>query len=361
MSMLSESWCLKRMKKHWSSLPRSHRANRGRLAISNIIFTVVTVILLIAAAAGFTLYATAGSHSTGNSSQTSTAASVNTTTETSAVSTSSEKLWQTPGFYSGNVVVFTYPKDYNCTPSILSYFTNQTTAAKLTACEVGEGNSTAESGAAPLWVLVPAFAGLSIFGVTALGASSQGFPTFNGSTLVTDCGAGGTAAGCPDHPHFLYSPFFTAVEQHLNITNGYGGLPEGVLPTPSHDHLINCCLTVVPWYTIVVLVFDPNIFPNAVTGQCVQEVPSNLTNPTANCLSNYNGLINALTTKSTSAGSATNGNNPIWQTVGGPLAQVVIPGAATTAQISNANTNLFEHFTVNSTNPYLYYYNSTSG
>jgi hypothetical protein len=132
-----------------------------------------------------------------------------------------------------------------------------------------------------------------------------------------------------------------------------------VLPTPSHDHLINCCFTIVPWYTIVVLDFDPNIFPNAVTGQCVRVVASNLTDPTSNCLSNYSGLVSALTTHSNS--TLVNANNPIWQTLGGPSMQIVIPGAATAAQISNANSNLFEHFTVNSTNPYLYYYNYTSG
>lgn len=347
----------------------SNSSVRGKSAVSNVIFTVVTIILLIAAAAGFSLYATAGAHATVTSSRTTTMTSISTTSVTATASVTatvtstapSVKLAQTPGFYNGNVVVFTYPKDYNCTPSLLTYFANQTSAANLTACEVGAGDSSAESGAVPLWVLVPAFAGLSIFGVPALGASPEGFPTFNGSTLVTDCGAGGTAAGCPDHPHFLYSPFFTAVEQHLNITSGYGGLPEGVLPTPSHDHLINCCFNIIPWYTIVVLVFDPNIFPNAVTGQCVQVVPSNLTNPTANCLSSYSGLFGAFTTQSTSAGAATNANNPIWQTVGGPSTQIVIPGAATTAHIGTANSNLFEHFTVNSTNPYLYYYNGTTG
>jgi hypothetical protein len=87
-----------------------------------------------------------------------------------------------------------------------------------------------------------------------------------------------------------YSRHSSVVEQHLGITSGYGGLPEGVLPTPAH--------------------------------------------------SNAAVLLNT--------------NNPIWQTVGNPSTQIVIPGVASAAQISNANTNLFEHFTVNSTNPYLY-------
>lgn len=328
----------------------SFRIRRSRAGVSTVGFAFVTIVLIITTIAGFSLYAT---KPTGVTPAT-TSSAVTTTTLTSPA-----KLAQTPGFYNGAVVVFTYPKNYNCTPGLLTYFSNQTVAAKLTTCEVGAGNSTAEANAASLWVIVPAFAGLSIFGVPALGASSLGFPTFNNSTLVTDCGAGGTPAGCPDHPEFLYSPFFTAVEQHINITNGYGGLPEGVLPTPSHDHLINCCFTTVPWYTIVVLDFDPNIFPNVVTGQCAQVAASNLTDPTANCLSSYSGLVNALTTHINA--TAVNANNPIWQTLGGPTTQVVVPGAATAAQISNANSNLFEHFTVNSTNPYLYYYNYTSG
>ena len=331
------------------------RVLRRSAAISNIIFTIVTVILLIAAGVGFGLFAT---RSASTVTETRSLSTIVTTTVTSTPTTTQADLVRTPAFYNGTVVVFTYPKDYNCTPGVLNFFPNQTAPAKLTQCEVGAGNSTAEQGAVPLWVVVPAFAGLSIFGVSALGASNLGYPTFNNSTLVTDCGAGGTPAGCPDHPHFLYSPFFTSVEQHLNITSGVFGLPEGVLPTPSHDHLINCCFQIIPWYTIVVLDFDPNIFPNAVTGQCTQVVPSNLTDPTANCLSNYTGLVHALTTNSNA--TAINAANPIWQTLGGPSTQIVIPGAATTAQISNANTNLFEHFTVNSTNPYLYY-NGTSG
>ncbi|MGI0090985.1 MAG: hypothetical protein ACREBS_04690, partial [Nitrososphaerales archaeon] len=292
-------------------------------AISNLVFTAVAIFLLVTTVAGFSLYATKNTVGiTTTVGQTSSITTTITTTATSQLPQSAE-LVQTPGFYNSSVVVFTYAKNYNCTPSILTFFANQTAAAKLTSCEVGAGQSNAEQGAAPLWVIVPAYAGLSIFGVSALGASPLGFPTFNNATLVTDCGAGGTAAGCPDHPNLLYSPFFTAVEQHINITNGYGGLPEGVLPTPSHDHLIDCCFSVVPWYTIVVLDFDPNIFPNAVTGECTQVVPSNQTDPTQNCLSNYSGLVNALITHSNS--TSTNANNPIWQTLGGPTTQVVIP------------------------------------
>lgn len=318
--------------------------SRSRFAISNTVFASVTIILLIVAASGFGLYATKPS-----TTATTTSTSVETTTVTN------RSAWsETGGLYNGQVVTFIYPRQYACTPGLLTFFSNQTAAASKTGCEVGAGNKTAEAGAVPLWVIVPAYAGLSIFGVGALGASQQGYPTFDNQTVLTDCGASGTPSGCPDHPLLLYSPFFTAVEQHLGITNGYGGLPEGVLPTPAHDHLIDCCFQVIPWYTIVVLNFDPNIQPNPVTGQCSQLVPSNLTDATANCLNSFSALSSALTTHD-SALAQTNGKNPIWQTLGGPTTQVVVPGAATTVQLSNANTNLFEHFTVNSTNFYLRY------
>ncbi|MCL4355033.1 MAG: hypothetical protein JRM79_05230 [Nitrososphaerota archaeon] len=318
---------------------------KGKIAISNVIFASVTIILLVIAAGGFALYTTKQGAVT-----TTTATSVETTTLTS-----NRSVWfETGGLYNGQVVTFVYPRQYACTPSLLTFFPNQTAAASQTSCEVGAGNGNAEAGAVPLWVVVPAYAGLSVFGVKALGASPQGYPVFDNQTIITDCGASGTPSGCPDHPLLLYSPFFTAVEQHLGITNGYGGLPEGVLPTPAHDHLINCCFQVIPWYTVVVLNFDPNIQPNPVTGQCSEIVPSSLANATADCLNNYSALVNALTTHN-SAISQIDANNPIWQTLGGPTTQVVVPGAATAVQLNNANTNLFEHFTVNSTNFYLQY------
>lgn len=314
-----------------------------RQGISNTVFALSTVVLIIIAAVGFGLYATAAS---------SPGATTAYTTLTKQGATVVVRPTETAGFYNGTIVTFVYPYQYKCLPSLTKYFSNETTAASLTQCEVGAGNATAEQGAAALWVIVPAFAGLSIFGVSKLGASAQGFPVYSNQTIVTQCGASGTPSGCPDHPLLLYSPFFTAVEEHLELKSGYGGLPEGVLPTPAHDHLIDCCFQTVPWYTIVVLVFDPNIFPNAVTGQCTAVAPSNLTDPTGDCLSNYNGLLKALTAHDSGV-STVNANNPIWQTLGGPNLQVVIPGAATAAHITNANSNLFEHFTVNATNYYL--------
>ena len=314
----------------------------SRAGVSNIVFAVSVIVLIVIAAAGFGLYATAPG-STGAPTH---------TTVTQSGSTPFARPTETGGYNNDAVGPFVYPYQYKCLPSLTKYFSNETTASALTQCEVGEGDATAEQGAASLWVIVPAFAGLSIFGAGKLGASPEGFPVYNNQTIVTQCGASGTPSGCPDHPLLLYSPFFTAVEEHLGLNTGYGGLPEGVLPTPAHDHLIDCCFQTVPWYTIVVLVFDPNIFPNAVTGQCAAVAPSNLTDPTGDCLSNYSGLLKALTAHDSGV-STVNVGNPIWQTLGGPNAQVVIPGAATASQIANANSNLFEHFTVNATNYYL--------
>lgn len=314
--------------------------HHGRVAVSNAVFATAVVILLAVAAGGFVLYATKPNASGG-------------TTITTVV-TNAAPSFETGGLYNGQVVTFIYPRDYACSPSLTTFFPNQTEAASKTSCEVGAGNSSAELGAAALWVVVPAYAGLSIFGVQALGASPQGYSRFDNQTIVTDCGANLTPSGCPDHPNLLYSPFFTEVEQHLGITNGYGGLPEGVLPTPAHNHLINCCFQTIPWYTVVVLNFDPNIQPNPVTGECAETAPSTLSNATGDCLNTYSALVSALTTHDTAL-SSINANNPIWQTLGGPTSQVVVPGAATAVQLSSANTNLFEHFTVNSTNFYLQY------
>ncbi|MEM3685463.1 MAG: hypothetical protein QXT39_07350, partial [Conexivisphaerales archaeon] len=269
--------------------------------VSNTIFGVITAILIILAGSGLGLYVYGQSQSSGLQSQVSSLQSQINSLKTQVSLDNGQiaslqndimkaQMARTPGFYNGQVVTFFYPYTFNCTPPLSHYFPQQSSASVMTGCEVGEGNATAEQGAVPLWVLVPAYAGLSIFGVQALGATSLGYPTFDNQTIITQCGASGTPSACPDHPLLLYSPFFTAVEQNLGITSGYGGLPEGVLPTPAHDHLINCCFTVISWYTVVVLVFDPNIMHNALTGTCSQVIPSNLTNPTQNCLSSFQNL-----------------------------------------------------------------------
>jgi hypothetical protein len=274
---------------------------------------------------------------------------------------SSANSLQEGGFTLGQVVTFTYngTNTFLCTPGMAVMFPGNATAsaaAAKTSCEVGNASQNAVPSQVPEWVLVPAYAGLSIFGVAALGASSSGFATVNGSPLLTQCGAGGSHAACVDHPAYLYSPLFTAVELSINQPNGYGGLPLGVLPTPSHDHLINTSATYpnVEWGTIAVLVLDPNILPNRATGTCTATVATNLTSPTGNCLNSLPALERATKTCSTSVvafNSAT--SNPIWKTLNKLFAktavcqQVVVPGDITITQVdNNLNSNLYIPFAV---------------
>ncbi len=269
----------------------------------------------------------------------------------------------TGGFTANQVVTFTYPSvtanpgngSWVCTPGLTTFFPSETGALKYTQCEAGAANQNAVPGQLPQWVLVPAFAGLSIFGVAALGASTQGFPQYNGTTIATDCGAGGSPAACADHPTYLYSPLFTDVENFLNLTSGYGGLPLGVLPTPSHDHLLNTTTTYpnIPWGSIVVLVLDPNILPARATGECTQVVASNLSSPTGNCLNSVAALDRALSTHSSAVANANGGtnHNPIWETFGGPTLQVIVPGDLTIPQINNLNMNFYDWFAVSPGTP----------
>lgn len=268
------------------------------------------------------------------------------------------KTFTTGGFTEGQPVTFFYPSvtstpangSWVCTPGLTAFFPSETNASRSTSCEAGAANQTAVPGQLPQWVLVPAFAGLSVFGVTALGASAQGFPEFNGTTIPADCGGGGSPTACADHPTYLYSPLFADVENFLNLTTGYGGLPLGVLPTPSHDHLLNTSTTYpnIPWGSIVVLVLDPNIFPNRTTGDCTQVVASNLSNPTGNCLNSIAALDRALSTYSSAVANANGGanNNPIWKTFGGPTLQVIVPGDLTIPQINELNMNFYDWFAV---------------
>ncbi|HEV2316145.1 MAG TPA: hypothetical protein VGV89_01030 [Thermoplasmata archaeon] len=263
------------------------------------------------------------------------------------------------GFTLGQVVTFTYngTNTYLCTPGMSTMFPGNSTAtaaAGTTMCEVGNAQQNAIF-QVPEWVLVPAFAGLSVFGVSALGASSDGFPTMNGTTVLTDCGAGGTKAACVDHPTYLYSPLFVAVEQSIGKPGGYGGLPPGVLPTPAHDHVINTSTDYpnVQWGTIAVLVLDPNILPDRASGACTATVHSNLSNPIGNCLTSLAALDRAATTCSSSVVAYNTATaNPIWKTLNGLAKgtvcdQVVVPGDLTIPQINaNLNGNLYIPFKV---------------
>jgi hypothetical protein len=261
------------------------------------------------------------------------------------------------GFYKGQVVSFVYSQNYQCLPALSKFVTNQTegtSAAAKTACEVAGGDNGALPNAAPVFILVPVYAGLSIFGVPALGATSQGYPVFNNNVVFTQCGAGGTTSACSDHPTLIYSPFFTATEQHLGIKNGYGGLPEGVLPTPAHSHVVDYTGGgSIPWYVVTVLVFDPNVMPDGQTGQCHQWVASDLSNPTGNCLTSFTALQNALTTKTSATANANRTqNDPVYDTLGGVSTQIAIPGVTMVTENSATNTNLFLWFAVNTNDPF---------
>jgi flagellar basal body-associated protein FliL len=257
------------------------------------------------------------------------------------------------GFTQGQLVTFTYngTNTFLCTPGLSVMFPGNSTAAaasSTTSCEVGNASQTAVP-QVPEWVLVPAFAGLSIFGVASLGATARGFPAQNGTAVLTDCGAGGSPTACLDHPTYIFSPVFTIVENYVGVSS-VAGLPLGVLPTPSHDHVIDTSATYpnVEWGTIAVLVFDPNIFPNRTTGVCTVSVPSNLSSPTGNCLTSLTNLNRAFSTCSKSVVNFNTAvSNPIWKALGSPCEQVLVAGALTISQVdTQLNSNLYIPFSV---------------
>jgi hypothetical protein len=292
---------------------------------------------------------------------------INTTTSTAGPTTTilfttlpTANATASGGFLNSKPITFKYSGNYTCSPDANALLGNGSAvenSIKFTNCEVGAaGNNT---GQLPLWITVPAYAGLSIFGVPSLGASPQGFPMYANSVILTECGGGGSPSACPDHPTYLYSPVFTAVEQHLGITTGVLGLPEGVLTTPAHSHIVNSNASGanVDWYVISVLVLDPNIMPNATTGKCTQVVASNLSNSTANCLTSLAALQRALVTSSSDVHSV-NANNPIYQTLAGNSVinlQVLVPGDTVVTELQGDNTNVAIPFAVNESN----YYNSS--
>ncbi|ARM76809.1 hypothetical protein [Acidianus manzaensis] len=333
------------------------KKNKERLAISNIVFVGVVILLIVVAAVGFGLYATKPptkvvTTKTSSVTVTSTSTVTSTVTSTSTVTKTIPVTVNSSGaFYDGKVITFMYTAQFECTPNGSVFFPNAASNISVAqGCEVGAGNiSDFPKGAAPMFVLVPAFAGLSIFGVQKLGATAQGFPTFTYNnttyTILTQCGAADTPTACPDHMSLIYSPAFTAVEEHLGIYNGVFGLPEGVLPTPAHEHLVTFTTnTSIPWYLVIVLVFNPNIYPNPITGQCTQIVPSNVSDPTGDCLNNINALEAAMTTYD-SAVPLANAKNPIWTTLGEPGVDVVIPGISSPADLFNTtNSNMVLFF-----------------
>jgi hypothetical protein len=193
-----------------------------RTAASNAIWAVVAVIIIMAGAGAYVYYTNySGGTTPSFRTGTTVASNVILTGQTSG------------GFYKGQIVSFAYSQYYQCLPALSKFATNQTeanAASAKTTCEVGGGNATALPNALPVFILIPVYAGLSIFGVPALGAASQGYPVFNNNLVFTQCGAGGSTSACFDHPTLLYSPFFTAVEQHLGINTGTAGFLRGSYP-----------------------------------------------------------------------------------------------------------------------------------
>jgi hypothetical protein len=260
-------------------------------------------------------------------------------------------------FTQGQAVTLEYADYSVCAPTLAQLYPDASALNATTPCEFGDADLRTDPSATPQWLLVPAFAGLSAFGDMDAGATSQGFPTVAGSTLLTDCPAGGGSLSCPQVPPAVYSPTFTALERFANISDGVNGLPEGLLPTPAHDILINTSATVsspTAWGTIVVLVFDPNIFPDRSNGACATTVPSNLTIPTGNCLTSLAALDRALLTASASV-EAANGapaNNPVWKSLGGPIDQVYAANDPTvTDGDHDLNSDLYETYGVSSALP----------
>lgn len=345
----------------------SPKDNRG--AVSKTVFAITVVVLLGVAAVGFGLYLAVPRTITTTEVRTTTQtltttqpvtatvtttvpATVTTTVPTTVTTTVTPPLpGVSGGFLEGNLVSFLYTDPPQCTPPTRELFPDQPDAASATECEVGAAGTF--TNAVPVWLMVPAHAGLSLFGVADFGATEQGYSRYNEHVLLTHCGAGGSPTGCPQHPPLLYSPAFAAVEEHLGITEGVLGLPQGVLPTPAHSHILdsNAGGANVPWFVIAVLVFDPNIMPNAATGECTPVAPSSLGDPTGNCLTSLAALELAMSTQNAAIAEANEGN-PIWEALGGPTVQVVIPGVDVVSQIRNANSNVAVLFAVEDVDPY---------
>ncbi|MCI4366140.1 MAG: hypothetical protein L3K08_00125 [Thermoplasmata archaeon] len=261
------------------------------------------------------------------------------------------------GFSLGQAVTLEYSGGSECTPSLGQLYPAELALNATTHCEMGDAVQGAIRNEVPQWLLVPAFAGLSAFNDLAAGATSQGFPSFSGAPVLTDCAAGPSPLRCPQTPTVLYSPNFVDLETIANLTGGLNGLPMGLLPTPAHDVLVNTTgdrTDPVPWGTIIVLVFDPNIFPQRTNGACAATVASNLTIPTGHCLTTVTALDQALVTSSSSVTAINGGsaNNSVWKAFGSPVDQVYVVNDFTPHDVdTELNSNLYQSFGVSTTLP----------
>jgi hypothetical protein len=252
------------------------------------------------------------------------------------------------GFASGRVLTLHYSGNYSCAPTLLTLYPAALEAAGHTSCEIGRAEPGVVPPAAPVWMLVPAFAGLSVFGLQALGASPRGMPMFGGLPWLADCGGGGAPSACANHPTAMYAPAYLAVERALGFVAGPEGLPLGVLPTPAFDALVNASAAhpAVSWSTVVVWVFDPNIFPNRTDGSCRVVVPSSLPSPTAHCLTSVASVVGALGTMDTAVAAA-NSANALWRAWGAPPFEAVLLSGS----LYTPNSNLYVSFSTSTGAP----------
>ena len=276
-------------------------------------------------------------------------------------SANAANAFQTKAFQNGNIVNFAYFDNFTCFPSPAVTYLNSSesvAASSVTACEFGSAIGVNTTDSIPRWDLIPAFAGLSVYGYAAYGSTPQGYPTYDGQIVPTECGAGGTSNACLHRPSYFYSTIISAIENRIGISAGINGLPEGVLPNAARDILVSSKhnSTISSSYSVRVWVFDPNIFPNSTTGKCRQVAPSNLTDPIAHCLTSVDALLAAINTND-SAIAVINANNILWKTARRPTTQVAILNAVLllsnstnpqfavqqSTDINMSNTNLFAY------------------
>ena len=202
-------------------------------------------------------------------------------------------------FQNGVLVKFATTAPANCTGKISALYNNYpeaVNASSVTNCEIGIGINTTHI--VSQYMLVPTFAGLSIYGQVGWNSTVQGYPTFDQNVIVTTCGASTSLSNCSatSTTKYFYSPGASTFERLLGDNKGLFGFPEGVMAKPAHELLIppGVGQKLTETYQVRIGVFDPNIFPNSTTGLCKQWVASNLTNPMANCLNNTAALAKGI-------------------------------------------------------------------
>jgi len=257
-------------------------------------------------------------------------------------------------FFNGSETTYVYTGNYSCYPPVSSVIPNLTTNQSAYGCYLGIKSQ--QSQALPDWILVPAYAGMSVFGSN----SSDGMPVFRNSTVYTDCGAGDYQTRCRSDPSYAYSPQFISIENIIG-SKSFDGKPYGIMPLPAHSHLVNDTFSgdPIPWYVIVVYVFDPNIMPNATNGKCTEIVNSNVTNPEGNCLTSLSAIKRAMETYDNATINANSGN-PLWIAFGNPLTEVYIPNDTNASDVGDPNTNIVVPFAVKSYDFYSLKPNSTT-